>query len=163
MKKTRLDATDIRILAAVQRHGPLSKTELAALVNLSPTPCRERLNRLRAAGIIRGYRADIALDLVLDFTVAVVTVSLEHHRKADFERFETHIRQVGEIAECFATGGGVDYVMKVYCRSLPAFQALMDALLAAEIGIDRYVVLIATREVKSGPPDLSRLVQDGRG
>ena len=39
----------------------------------------------------------------------------------------------------------------------------MEALLAAEIGIDRYMIHIATREVKSGPPDLSRLVDGARG
>ncbi|WP_397544362.1 Lrp/AsnC ligand binding domain-containing protein [Roseovarius salis] len=161
MKRTSLDATDIRILSAVQRHGPLSKTALAEMVNLSPTPCRERLNRLRAAGFIRGYRADIALDRVCDVTLVVVTVALTHHRKTDFERFEAHIRRVPEITECIATGGGMDYVMKVCCRSLHAFQVLIDSLLSAEIGIDRYMTYIATREVKSDPPDLSSLAGNG--
>ncbi|HSH41445.1 MAG TPA: Lrp/AsnC family transcriptional regulator, partial [Arenicellales bacterium] len=39
MKNTGLDAIDIRILSAVQKHGPLSKTKLAEIVNLSPSPC----------------------------------------------------------------------------------------------------------------------------
>jgi len=50
MKKTALDAADIRILSALQRHGQLSKTKLAELVNLSPTPCWARLDRLKSAG-----------------------------------------------------------------------------------------------------------------
>lgn len=162
MGRTGLDATDIRILGAVQRHGPLSKTALADIVNLSPTPCRERLNRLRAAGVIRGYRAEIALARVCNFTMVVVTVALTHHRKLDFERFEAHIRDLPEITECIATGGGMDYVLKVYCRNLPAFQSLMEELLAAEIGIERYRIYIATREVKSGPPDLSSLAGGDR-
>ncbi|MDC3271101.1 Lrp/AsnC family transcriptional regulator, partial [bacterium] len=33
MKKLGLDATDIRILSAIQQHGHLSKTRLAELVN----------------------------------------------------------------------------------------------------------------------------------
>ena len=37
MKKLALDSTDIRILSAVQKHGQLSKTKLAEIVNLSPT------------------------------------------------------------------------------------------------------------------------------
>src|SRR6056297_1421039 len=76
-----LDPTDIRILSAVQKHGQLSKTKLAELVNLSATPCWARLTRLRAAGYIRGYHADIALERVVDATRVVVTVSLTHHRK----------------------------------------------------------------------------------
>ncbi|SPH20626.1 hypothetical protein ASD8599_01365 [Ascidiaceihabitans donghaensis] len=50
MRKLSLDATDIRILSAVQKYGQLSKTKLAELVKLSPKPCWARLNRLKAAG-----------------------------------------------------------------------------------------------------------------
>ena len=157
-----LDATDIRILAAVQKHGQLSKTRLAEIVNLSPTPCWERLTRLRAAGFIRGYHADIALEMVADFTKVVVTLSLTHHRKADFERFEAHIAGVDAITDCIATGGGIDYIITLIVPGLPAFQQVMDSLLAAEIGIDRYFVYIATRQVKRGQPDLARLVAPGR-
>ena len=62
-----------------------------------------------------------------------------------------------EVVECIATGGGVDYVMKVYSPSLAAFQDLMESLLAAELGIDRYMTYIVTREVKSAQPNLAQL------
>ena len=157
MDKFSLDATDIRILSAVQKHGQLSKTKLAEIVNLSATPCWARLARLKAAGLIRGYHADIALDRVCDFTQVVVTVSLTHHRKADFDRFEAHIRTLDEVTECIATGGGMDYVLKVFTPSLAAFQELMDSLLADELGVDRYMTYIVTRHVKSTQPNLARL------
>ncbi len=157
MKNVRLDATDIRILSALQKHGQLSKNKLSELVNLSPTPCLARLNKLEAAGFIRGYHADLALDRIVDFTQVIVTVSLAHHRKADFDRFEAHIRGLEEVTECIATGGGTDYVMKVFSPSLSAFQGLMDSLLAAELGIERYMTYIVTREIKSEPPALARL------
>ena len=86
MKKLGLDATDIRILSAIQRHGQLSKTRLSEIVNISPTPCWARFDRLKAGGFIRGYSADIALERFCDFTQVMVTVSLTHHRKADFDR-----------------------------------------------------------------------------
>ena len=156
-----LDAADIRILSAVQRHGQLSKTQLAELVNLSPTPCWERLTRLKAAGYIRGYHADIALERITDFTKVLVTVSLTHHRKPDFDRFEAHIRSVDEVIDCIATGGGVDYAMTIVTTSLAQFQQLMDELLAAEIGIDRYITYFVTRQVKSGRPDLAKLGAQG--
>ena len=157
MKNFRLDATDIRILGAIQRHGQLSKTKLAELVNLSPTPCWERLNKLKTAGFIRGYRGVIALDRIGEFTEVIVTVALTHHRKSDFDRFEAHIRALDEVTECIATGGGMDYVMKIFSPSLAAFQNLMESLLAAELGIDRYMTYIVTREIKSETPNLARL------
>jgi len=158
MKKNSLDAIDIRILSAVQKHGQLSKTKLAELVNLSPTPCWARLNKLKAAGLIRGYHAHIALGAIADVTQVIVTIALTHHRKSDFDRFEAHIRRTDEVAECIATGGGMDYVLKIFSPSLADFQKLMESLLAAELGIDRYMTYIVTREIKSGPPSLARLI-----
>jgi Lrp/AsnC family transcriptional regulator of ectoine degradation len=158
MKKTGLDAADIRILNAIQKHGRLSKTKLAEIVNLSPTPCWARLKKLEDAGFIRGYRSEIALDRIGDFTHVIVTVSLMHHRKPDFDRFESHIGKLGEVAECFATGGGMDYVLKVFSPSLADFQNLMESLLEADLGIQRYMTYIVTREIKSEPPDLAGLI-----
>jgi Lrp/AsnC family transcriptional regulator of ectoine degradation len=158
MKKTGLDATDIRILSAVQNNGQISKTRLAEIVNLSPTPCWERLNRLKAAGFITGYRAEIALNRLCDFTTVVVTVSLAHHRKSDFDRFEAQIRALDEIVECVATGGGMDYVMKVVSPSLATFQEVLDRLFSAEVEVDRYMTYIAVRQVKAGQPNLAKLL-----
>lgn len=155
MEKSGLDATDIRILSAVQKHGQLSKSKLAEIVNLSQTPCWARLTRLKAAGYIRGYHADIALDKIGDHTQVVVTVSLTNHRKADFDRFEAHIRKMDEVVECVATGGGMDYVLKFVTLRLVDFQELMDDMLSAELGIDRYMTYIVTREVKKTLPNIT--------
>lgn len=158
MKKTALDATDIRILSALQRHGPLSKSRLSEAVNLSPTPCWARLQKLKNAGLIRGYHAEIVLDAIVDVAQVFVTVSLESHRKSDFERFESRVAATPEITECIATGGGTDYVFKVVAPSLESFQNLMDALLSDELGIDRYMTYIVTRVIKTARPDLERLL-----
>ena len=160
MKRTTLDAADIRILSALQQHGKLSKSALAELVNLSPTPCWIRLDKLKKAGLIRGYHADIALDKVADLTKIIVTVSLKKHHKSDFERFENTIQNVDEVINCVATGGGFDYVMTVISRNLSTFQALMEQLLAAEIGIDRYFTYFVTREIKSSQPNLTAVLKD---
>jgi len=145
-------------LSAVQQHGHLSKMRLAELVNLSPTPCWARLDRLKAAGFIRGFHAELALERIVDFTQVVVTVSLGSHRKAEFDRFEDHIRKLDEVTDCIATGGGMDYVMTTITPSLAAFQALMDDMLSADLSIERYMTYIATRQVKNSQPNLAKLV-----
>lgn len=157
MKKIGLDATDIRILAAVQNHGQLSKTRLSEIVNISATPCWARLDRLKAAGFIRGYRAEVALEKLCNFTQVVVTVSLTHHRKADFERFEAWVAAHDDITECISTGGGMDYVMKAICPTLADFQALMQDMLDADISVDRYMTYFATRVVKASRPNIAKL------
>ena len=162
MSGHRLDAIDIRILGAVQRHGRLSKAKLAEIVHLSPTPCRARLARLEAAGLVRGYRADIALERLADLTQVVVTVSLAQHRRSDFERFEAYIRAVDAVTDCVATGGGTDYVMTVVARNMAVFQRVMDDLLAAELGIERWITYIVSRRVKRAQPNLAELLDPAR-
>lgn len=158
MKKMLLDAVDVRILSAVQQHGQISKTRLSELVNLSPTPCWLRLEKLKKAGLITGYRGDIAVDKMLDLTRVFVTVSLKTHNRSDFERFEKCIQGIDEIVECSATGGGSDYVMKVITSSLQEFQNLIEELLSKEIGIERYYIYVVTRNIKSAPINLLKLM-----
>ncbi|WP_020680005.1 Lrp/AsnC family transcriptional regulator [Marinobacterium rhizophilum] len=159
MKKVALDAVDIRILSAVQQHGQISKNRLAELVNLSPTPCWLRLTKLKNSGLITGYRGQVAIDRVLDLTKVFLTISLNAHKKSDFDRFEKRIQSIDEIVECCATGGGCDYVLKVITTSLSDFQALIEQLLDEEIGIDRYYIYVVTKEVKSTSLTLSQLME----
>lgn len=147
----KLDAADLRILTALQRHGRLSKTALAREVHLSPTACLQRLRRLEGSGLIRGYTAILDLDRIGRAVGVWVEVVLEQHRYEDFQRFETAVRDVEEIVECWATGGGIDYLLRVVAPDIDAYQRLMDDLLARRIGIARYFTYVVTRPVKHRP------------
>ena len=157
MSLLKLDAIDIHILATVQEYGRMSKTALAEKVNLSATPCWTRLNRLENAGIIRGYHAEIAFELIAKMTTVILEVSLKRHRHDDFEIFEKRINELDEIVECIATGGGVDYILKMVVPSIDEYQKLVDALLLENLGIDRYFTYIVTREIKSSKPKLTTI------
>ncbi len=151
MRDVRLDTIDLKILAVLQCEGRLTRAALAERVGLSPTPCWERLRRLEKAGYIRGYRAEIALDKLASLTVMMVEITLKQHRYQDFELFERHVRGIDEIVECHATGGGIDYLLKVLVSDVDAYQSLIDGLLVADIGIDRYFTYVVTRVVKNEP------------
>ena len=56
----KLDADDLRILAALQQDGSLSNVELARRIHLSPSPCLMRVKALQAADLIRVAVAEIA-------------------------------------------------------------------------------------------------------
>jgi len=148
---TRLDAIDIRILATLQQRGRITKTALAEAVHLSPTPCWERLRRLEGAGLIKGYHALIDLDRLGTVATVLVEITLKQHRYKDFQRFETAVQAVDEIVECYATGGGLDYLIKVVAPDIDTYQRLIDRLLLAQIGIDRYNTYVVTRAVKNAP------------
>jgi len=93
-RSLRLDDRDIAILAVLSREGRITKTDLAARVNLSPTPCWDRMRRLEQAGLIRGYRAQIDLAALGPHVQVFVTVELDQHRSESFQRFEAVIARV---------------------------------------------------------------------
>ena len=52
-----LDATDRRILTVLQKNGRITNAELSEAVNLSPSACHRRVQRLEEDGFIAGYVA----------------------------------------------------------------------------------------------------------
>jgi DNA-binding Lrp family transcriptional regulator len=68
--KIKLDDRDLKMLAILQREGRIAKAALAERVNLSPTPCWERLKRLEEAGIIEGYGARVSLKAFFHYSLA---------------------------------------------------------------------------------------------
>lgn len=155
----KLDARDIKILSILQREGRIPKAALAERVNLSPTPCWERLRRLEDAGIIQSYGAQVSLSAFGPVTVVFVQVEIESHRHEDFTRFETAIRDIPEIVECWAIGGGMDYMCKIVVRHLSDYQQLIEALLDRQIGIKRYYTYVVTSPVKNEPVPVELLAR----
>ncbi len=144
----KLDRIDLNILSVLQRRGRITKLALAEAVHLSPTPCWERLKRLEEAGVITGYHARVALTKIAASATVWTEVTLRNHRREDFGRFEETVRARPEIVECWAIGGGIDYLMKVVTRDVDSYQRLIDEMLEADIGIDRYFTYIVTKAVK---------------
>lgn len=164
MRHARLDPIDLKILSVLQKEGRLTKAALAERVGLSPTPCWERLRRLEKDGFIRGYRADVAVEKLAPLTTVMVEITLKQHRYEDFERFERQVRRIDEVVECHATGGGIDYLLKIVARDVDTYQRLIDGLLMADIGIDRYFTYVVTRVVKDAqqaPVDLAAAAISG--
>ncbi|TKW65964.1 MAG: Lrp/AsnC family transcriptional regulator [Paracoccus denitrificans] len=157
MRSTRLDDRDIAILATLSREGRIAKTDLAARVNLSPTPCWERMRRLEKEGFIKGYRAEIDLATLGPHVQVFVTVELESHRAESFQIFERTVDGIAEITGCWAIGGGYDYLMQVVTGDVAAFQDLMEGLLERRAGVRRYYSYIVTKPVKNDPPAFSLL------
>ncbi len=127
-----LDRTDLRLLALLQTQGRSSNADLATQINLSPSSCLRRTQRLEAAGIIAGYGARLqakALGLGLQ---AFVRVQLERHGQADIEHFAEGVRDWDEVVACWALTGDMDYLLHVLVRDLEHFSRfLLDRLLNA--------------------------------
>lgn len=149
LEDMRLDEFDIKILAVLQNDGRITKLKLAERIGLSPSPCWERMRRLEKAGYIRGYHAEIDLNQIVRASMVFVEITLKSHEARDFARFERAITAVPEVVECYAIGGGIDYILKVVTTDIDEYQNLIDRLLAVDIGISRYFTYIVTKPIKS--------------
>ncbi|MCW8907844.1 MAG: Lrp/AsnC family transcriptional regulator [Sedimenticola sp.] len=150
----RLDRYDIKILQILHNQGRITKSGLAEAINLSVSPCWERVKRLEESGVIQGYTARINPDLLFKRSPVLVEMSLKHHNIAAFERFEAAMQGCPEVAECYATGGGIDYILKVMCRDIDQYQRLVDSWLTSDLGIERYFTYIVTKTIKQQESEL---------
>ncbi|UYG02752.1 Lrp/AsnC family transcriptional regulator [Halomonas sp. LR3S48] len=152
----KLDRYDLKILEILSRDGRITKSKLAEAINLSVSPCWERVRRLEKAGIIEGYSARINPHALVKRTPVWVQIELKQHNAESFARFEALIHENPEVTECVAVGGGVDYLMKVEADSVDAYQRLIDEWLTSDVGIERYFTYIVTKTVKRPAPGLGQ-------
>jgi len=158
MARLALDRTDLAILTVLCTEGRIAKAELARRVNLSATPCWQRLARMEAAGLVRGYRAEVDLAVLAPHVTVFVTVELDTHKAETFQLFERTVGRIDEITGCWALGGGYDYLLEVVARDVASYQALMDSLLESRAGVKRYYSYIVTKRVKNAPPPIASLL-----
>ncbi len=138
MTLPKLDRIDLNILVQLHRHGRMSNVELAQAVGLSPSPCLQRVKRLEAAGYISGYAAQLNLAKLGDTLTVFTEVTLHGHRREDFIRFESALRQIEEVMECHLVSGGFDYLLRFLTRGVEHYQAVIEGMLERNLGIARY-------------------------
>jgi len=157
----KLDRIDVSILSHLQLNGRLANNELAQKVGLSPSPCLARVRRLEQAGYISGTHAHLNLTKLTDFISVFTEVTLHHHRREDFIKFEAAIRRYEAVQECHLVSGGYDYLLKFITRSVADYQTLMEQMLEHNIGVAKYFSYIVIKSVFERPfIELSPLLEN---
>jgi Lrp/AsnC family leucine-responsive transcriptional regulator len=143
-----LDATDARILDALQADAKLTNVELAARVHLSPSPCLARVRRLEEAGLIGKYVA--LLDpLKLGLSVSVfIQIRLEKQVERALEVFEAAIGKYPEVMECYLMTGDADYLIRVVVPDVPALERFIVDELSKIPGVANIRSSFALKQVK---------------
>ena len=105
-----IDETDRRILAALQRRGRMTSAELAEAVNLSPSACHRRVQRLEKAKVIRDYVALLDARKLGLATTVFVEIKLSGQTDDILDGFEKAVARVPAVLEGFdyAAAAGVE-------------------------------------------------------
>ena len=117
-----LDKIDIMILRELQKDAKLTTKELAAKVNLSPSPVFERQKRLEREGYIKRYVAVVDPLKAGNGIMVLCNVSLKQHSKEYSRQFTSVIADIEEVVECYNTSGDYDYMLKIYARDMRHYQ-----------------------------------------
>lgn len=125
-----LDATDWKILEELQRDGALTNVELARRVNLTPPPCLRRVQALREAGLIEGYRAQLSAAKLGFPVVCFAFVHLSSQAEAELAAFQKAVAGWPAVRECWTLSGDDDFLMKCVTQDLPALQAFISEITA---------------------------------
>ena len=144
----RLDRTDKRILRELQANGRISNVELARRVNLSATPCLERVRRLEQAGYIRDYVAVLDPQKIDASLLLYVEVTLDRTTPEVFERFKEAIAAHPEVQECHMVAGGFDYLIKVRVPDMRAYRSFLGEGLTAAPGVRETHTYVVMEEIK---------------
>lgn len=125
MKKPRLDATDLQILAELQANGRISNIALAGSVGISAPPCLRRVRALESAGFIKGYHADLDSALLGVGVTVFAMVGLHQQAESDLQDFERRVRDWQEVRECHMLNGDIDFILKCVAPDLESFQKFL--------------------------------------
>ena len=143
-----LDATDLRILRALQDDGSLSNVQLAQRVHLSPSPCLARVKALQAAGVIERYVALVsAASLGLGLNV-FISISLTNQRKQALAEFERRIAEHDQVMECYLMTGDSDYLIRVALADMAALERFILEQLSPIPGIEKIRSSFALKQVR---------------
>lgn len=142
-----LDATDRRILRVLQKQGRVTNAELAEQVNLSPSACHRRVQRLEAEGIIADYVALLDLKRIGRPTVVYVEIKLSGQSDEILDAFEREIRRVPDVLECHLMAGSADYLLKIIAADTEDFARIHRRYLSRLPGVVQMQSSFALRTV----------------
>ncbi|MEZ5798080.1 MAG: Lrp/AsnC family transcriptional regulator [Paracoccaceae bacterium] len=142
-----LDATDRRILAALQKEGRITNAELSERVNLSPSACHRRVQRLEEEGFIAGYVALVDARKLGKPTTVFVEITLESQAEELLDAFEREVARVPDILECHLMAGSADYLIKIVAEDTEDFARIHRRFLSRLPGVRQMQSSFALREV----------------
>ncbi|WP_435268780.1 Lrp/AsnC family transcriptional regulator [Shinella sp. BE166] len=145
--KSTLDATDAQILAALDSDSRLSMSELARLVGMSAPSVSERVRRLEAAGVIRGFTLDVDTRAIGYQIRAMVRIRPLPGKLHLVERL---IQERPEFVECDKITGDDPFLARLVVHTIEQMDDVLEAL--SEHAVTSTAVIKGTSVKRRLPP-----------
>jgi len=143
-----LDRTDRQILSVLQEDGRISNVALAKKVNLTPTPCLERVRRLERDGYITAYTALLDPKMVGAGLLVFVEISLLRNSPDAFSDFRREAIKLTGILECHLVSGNFDYLIKARVKDMDEYRKLLGEKILPLPGVSDSRSYVVMEEIK---------------
>ena len=130
-----LDATDLRILDALQADASLTNHALAEHVHTSPATCLRRVRRLVEAGVIERRVALLSAEKLGHGLTAIVEVTLDRQSAEALAAFEARAVAEDAVRQCHRVSPGPDFILTVQVADMAAYHALVQRLFTADANV----------------------------
>jgi DNA-binding Lrp family transcriptional regulator len=144
-----LDRYDLNILRLLQRDADIPNNELARQVNLSPSACLRRVEKLKASGHVRRTVALLDPSKIELTTLVIVGVVLDRSTPDSFAAFEEAARSVHGCIECHLVAGEFDYFLMIRTKDLERFNRLHGEAILRLPGVRQTRTFFVMREILS--------------
>jgi Lrp/AsnC family leucine-responsive transcriptional regulator len=141
-----MDVIDMKAVARLQVAGRESWATLGVALGMTGPAAAERVRRLEADGVIRGYAALVDPPLVGAGLTAFVAVTLE--RPGSRAAFLRRVARLAEVQECHHVAGDYDYLLKVRCGGTADLDRLLTDELKGVPGVVNTRTTVVLRTLK---------------
>jgi Lrp/AsnC family transcriptional regulator len=124
-----MDAIDRKILNSLQADAMMPIEEIGKRAGLSASPCWRRIQKLEAAGVIKG-RVALLDPAKMNVGVTVfVSVRTNQHNMKWAERFCRAVSEIPEVVEFYRMSGATDYLLRVVVPDIAAYDLVYKRLI----------------------------------
>ncbi len=125
-----LDATDRRILELLQDNCKRPLNAIGEQVGLTAPSVMDRIHKLEAAGVIRGYVALLDARALGKDVTAFIGVSIRH--PSAVSAFEREMDRADEVLECHHVTGGHTLMLKLKTENTASLERFIDRIRSIE-------------------------------
>jgi Lrp/AsnC family leucine-responsive transcriptional regulator len=143
------DQTDVRILERLQANGRITQVDIAREVGLAPSAVLERIRKLEARGVIRGYAALVNPSAAGLGMLAFVAVQSTEAPGEDGVGRE--LSTIPEVLEVHHVAGDDCYLLKVRARDAEHLGQILRQQISAVPAVTSTRTTIVLETVKEDP------------
>jgi DNA-binding Lrp family transcriptional regulator len=149
-----LDATDLKLLSALQADASISNIALANKLQISAPTCLRRTKRLVQEGWIEKQVAILSSDklgqLMGHKVTALIEVSLDKQGEELLQAFENRAVQETAVQQCWRVSPGPDFMLVVQVTDMPAYLAFTQRLLTQDANVRNVKAFFSVKRAKFG-------------